>query len=161
MFGNNSKKIVLNKEDVTMSNISEKVSYLKGLSEGMKISDATNEGKLLLAVLDALEEISYELESLEEFQDELDERVSEIDEDLGCLEEDVYGKCCNGGSCDCDDDCDCGCQDDCCEKPQYITVECPHCKKETSFDLSIFDENTESVECPNCHEKIEVVYQED
>ena len=143
-----------------MSDISEKVSYLKGLAEGMKISDATNEGKLLLAVLDVLEEVSYELESLQESQDELDERVSEIDEDLGLVEEDMYGECCHDDSCDCDcdDDCDCGCKDG---KPQYITVECPHCKKETSFDLSIFNENTEFVECPNCHEKIEVVYQED
>lgn len=145
-----------------MSNISEKVSYLKGLAEGMKISDATNEGKLLLAVLDVLEEVSYELESLEEFQEELNERVSEIDEDLGSVENEVYGDCCHNDGCDCDcdcdDDCDCGCRDD---KPQYITVECPHCKKETSFDLSIFDEDTEFVECPNCHEKIEVVYQED
>ena len=145
-----------------MSNISEKVSYLKGLAEGMKISDTTNEGKLLLAVLDVLEEVSYELESLEEFQEELNERVSEIDEDLGSVENEVYGDCYHNDSCDCgcdcDDDCDCGCMGD---KPQYITVECPHCKKETSFDLSIFDEDTEFVECPNCHEKIEVVYQED
>ena len=48
-----------------MSNITEKVSYLKGLSEGMKISDATNEGKLLLAVLDTLEEVAYTLESFQ------------------------------------------------------------------------------------------------
>ena len=31
---------------------------------------------------------------------------------------------------------------------------CPHCKKQTSFDVDIFDEETESVECPHCHEKI-------
>ncbi len=142
-----------------MSEISERVSYLKGLAEGMKISDTTNEGKLLLAILDVLEDISYDLESSREIQDDLGERICEIDNDLGCLEDEFYGENCHG-DCDCDDDCDCGCRCNDDKDVQYITVECPHCKKETSFDLSVFDENTESVECPNCHEKIEVVYED-
>ena len=35
-----------------------------------------------------------------------------------------------------------------------LNIGCPHCKKETSFDLSIFDENVKEVECPNCHEMV-------
>ena len=138
-----------------MSEISEKVSYLKGLADGLKISDTTNEGKILLSILDVLEEISYELENHEDAQCDLDERLCAIDEDLGALENVVLGH-----DCDCDDTCDCGCKDDD-DDIGYISVECPHCKKETSFDLSIFDENVKEVECPNCHEKIEVVYKND
>ena len=154
-----------------MSEIGKRVSFLKGLSEGMKISDTTNEGKLLLAILDVLEDISYELESSSEIQDDLSERLFELDDDLGCLEEEVYGEdqrhnycdcgCDCDNDCDCDDDCDCGCDlKDHGENLKYITVECPHCKKETSFDLGVFGADTEFVECPNCHEKIEVVYQD-
>ena len=37
--------------------VSEKVAYLKGLAEGLGIKDSTNEGKLMLAVIDVLESI--------------------------------------------------------------------------------------------------------
>ena len=39
-----------------MSSINDRVAYLKGLAEGMKLSDETNEGKLMLKMLDVLEE---------------------------------------------------------------------------------------------------------
>ena len=35
--------------------VSEKVAYLKGLADGLGIKDSTNEGKLMLAVIDVLE----------------------------------------------------------------------------------------------------------
>ena len=38
--------------------ITEKVAYLKGLMEGMKIDTETNEGKILSAMVDILEDIS-------------------------------------------------------------------------------------------------------
>ena len=42
--------------------ITEKVAYLKGLMEGMKIDTETNEGKILSAMVDILEDIGLELE---------------------------------------------------------------------------------------------------
>ena len=44
--------------------ITEKVAYLKGLMEGMKIDTETNEGKILSAMVDILEDIGLELEDL-------------------------------------------------------------------------------------------------
>ena len=41
-----------------MSDINDRVAYLKGLAEGMKLSDETNEGKLLLKTLDVLEKMA-------------------------------------------------------------------------------------------------------
>ena len=32
--------------------IGEKVSYIKGLAQGLKVDDSTNEGKILGAILD-------------------------------------------------------------------------------------------------------------
>lgn len=139
-----------------MNTIKEKASYLRGLAEGMKISDTTNEGKLLLAIIDVLDDIAFEMEDSQEYLDEIDEKVAEIDEAVGDLEEIIYGDDEEGCDCGCGcDDCDCDHEH---EGMQYITIECPHCKKQTSFDVDIFDEETESVECPHCHEKIEVTY---
>ena len=42
--------------------ITEKVAYLKGLMEGMKIDTESNEGKILAAMADILEDIGLELE---------------------------------------------------------------------------------------------------
>lgn len=144
-----------------MSIISDKVAYLKGLAEGLKVDDSTNEGKLLVSILDVLSDIAFELEDDRDALEELEDQVETLDNDLGELEEFVYDDdCdCDCDDCDCDDDCDCGCNDT--AEIGYITVECPHCNKETNFDVGLFDENTKYVECPNCHEKIEVVYEDD
>ena len=56
-----------------MSNITDRVAYLKGLAEGMKLSEETNEGKLLLKMLDALEDMAEEISALRADHDELDE----------------------------------------------------------------------------------------
>jgi hypothetical protein len=41
-----------------MENMKEKVSYLKGLSDGLGITHDTKEGKLLLAIIDVLDDMS-------------------------------------------------------------------------------------------------------
>ena len=53
--------------------ITEKVAYLKGLMEGMKIDTETNEGKILSAMVDILEDIGLELEDLWNAQGELED----------------------------------------------------------------------------------------
>lgn len=37
--------------------IGEKVSYIKGLAEGLKVDESTNEGKVITAILDVLGEM--------------------------------------------------------------------------------------------------------
>ena len=41
--------------------VSEKVAYLKGLADGLGVKDSTNEGKLMLAVIDVLEAMAYDI----------------------------------------------------------------------------------------------------
>ena len=62
-----------------MSNINDRVAYLKGLAEGMKLTDETNEGKLLLKMLDAMQDMAEEITALRKDHDELDEYVESID----------------------------------------------------------------------------------
>lgn len=122
---------------------SEKVAYIKGLAEGMKIDDSTNEGKLLLNILDVLEDITLDMEDIEDGLVELSEQVDAVDEDLDSLEEVVYEDILGD-----DDDCDCGC--DCCDGDEFYEVECPLCGTEFEVDEESLIEG--EVECPNCGE---------
>ncbi len=74
-----------------MNYLVEKVAYLKGLAEGLGIEESSKEGKLLLHIVDALEEFADVLDETIENQMELEEYVDFMDEDLADLEEDVYG----------------------------------------------------------------------
>ncbi len=69
-----------------MSALSDKVSYLKGLAEGMKIDSGANEGKLLMEIIEALNLVSEKVEALDEGFEELSDYVECIDEDLEELE---------------------------------------------------------------------------
>ena len=71
--------------------LSKKVAYLKGLMEGLKIDDSTNEGKILTIMADILDEMSATVEDIAEEVDETVELVDTLDEDLGEIEELIYG----------------------------------------------------------------------
>lgn len=121
-----------------MNYLRERVSYLKGLAEGMQISDATNEGKLFKAIIDVLDDVALAVEELEEGQDSLYDQIEEIDEDLEEVENVIFG----------DEESD----DSCC----FAThIECPYCKKHMDIDEDMIDENN-MIHCPNCHKEFEV-----
>jgi len=126
--------------------VSEKAAYLKGLAEGLEIDNATKEGKLLLALVEAFGDVASDLESLETFTEELSEQVDAIDEDLDTLESEYYD----------DDDCDCDCCDD---GDEFYEVTCPNCNEEFDVDEETLLDGT--IECPNCGEKLEFDLDED
>ena len=70
--------------------ITEKVAYLKGLMEGMKIDTETSEGKILSAMVDILEDIGLELEDLWNAQGELEDGLDVVSDDLEDIEEKIY-----------------------------------------------------------------------
>lgn len=121
-------------------NISEKVAYLKGLVDGLKIDETTNEGKAINAIVDVLDEMAYSINDLEESYDELAELAEDIDQDLGELEEDFY---------DLEEEDDCNC----CDDDELFEVECPSCKDIVYIDDEMLIEG--SIDCPNCGEKLE------
>ena len=135
-----------------MSNINDRVAYLRGLAEGMKLTDETNEGKLLLKILEVLSEMADELTALRNDYEELDEYVESIDDDLADMEETLFGEdddeegcggCC---SCHCGDDDDDDEDDD---DDQLVEYACPHCGNEVTFEIDGFDFEEENL-CPAC-----------
>ena len=124
--------------------ITEKVAYLKGLMEGMKIDTETNEGKILSAMVDILEDIGLELEDLWNAQGELEDVVSD---DLEDIEDIVYDE---------DDEesfDDEYYEDDAEEDEDCYATTCPTCEETIYFDESVLEDG--EVICPNCGEKLE------
>lgn len=121
-----------------MSLISEKVAYLQGLAEGLKINGETPEGKLLSEIINVLGSISDELEAQEDAQDELYDKVFE-------LEDEVYGE----------DDYDDDYFMEECDEDEEFTVKCPTCNEE--FFISYEDlEDEAELNCPYCNQEIEL-----
>ena len=123
--------------------ITEKVAYLKGLAEGMELNAEKKEGKLLLAIIDVLEDIALELSDIEDAQEELGEGLDAVSDDLEDVEDLLYGE---------DDEPeyeldDLGEDEDC-----YATT-CPTCEESIYFDESVLEDG--EVICPNCGEKLE------
>lgn len=75
-----------------MDYLIQKVSYLRGLADGLGIDESSKEGKLLLHVVDILEEFADVLDETIENQEDLEEYVTFIDEDLADVEDDIYGE---------------------------------------------------------------------
>lgn len=129
----------------------ERVAYLKGLMEGMKVDDSTNEGKLFNLIADILTDVTEDVADLEDFTAELSEQVDAIDEDLNLLESDYYDEWDD----DDDEECCCGCGGD----DEYYEVSCPSCGEEFEVDEdSLLDG---SIDCPNCGEHLEFTCDED
>ncbi|AFS78381.1 hypothetical protein Curi_c13710 [Gottschalkia acidurici 9a] len=73
-----------------MEYLYEKVSYLRGLAEGLDIEEDSNEGKLLLHIIDTLEDFADAIVDLGVAQEEISEYVEAIDEDLSDVEDEIY-----------------------------------------------------------------------
>lgn len=145
-------------------NISERVAYLKGLMEGMKIDTDDNTGKLLTVMADILEDIALELEDLNENSLDLAEEIDQLSDDLADVE-DFLDECCDDDDCCCCDDDDCCCDDDddcCCDddgEPLFFEIKCPSCGNEFTVDEDVIC--LDSIKCPKCGELLEFDFDED
>ncbi len=128
-----------------MSFIKERVAYLKGLAEGMQISDTTNEGKLLKAIIDVLDDVALAVDDIEEVQEQMGDQVDNMDEDLAEIERIIFDEEDDDEDYDDDDDDD------------FIAeIECPHCHKEIVLSEEMLDDEAESFQCPNCSKEIDI-----
>ncbi|MBR1584612.1 MAG: zinc ribbon domain-containing protein [Clostridia bacterium] len=129
-----------------MSNLSDQVSYLRGLAEGLKLDTETNEGKLIDKMLELLTDMAQELDELRNDHDDLSEFVESIDADLGDIEDILYDE-------DEDDDEDEDEDDEDEENDNLVEYTCPHCGEEMTFEVDSFDFDEDYL-CPNCHQPL-------
>lgn len=131
--------------------LGEKVSYLKGLMEGLDLDENTKEGKVIAVMADILQDMALSVEDMQDQIDEIVEVVDTIDEDLGMVERDFYeldDDCCD------DDDCDC-CDDD----DELYEVVCPSCGDTICLNEGMLEEG--SMTCPGCGELLEFDYEDE
>mgnify|MGYP000776342592 FL=1 len=135
-----------------MENI-EKVAYLRGMLEGMKFDADSDMGKIVLKLIDIVDDLAHDLTDAEERADVMADCIDALDHDLGEVEEYVYGDDCD--CCD-DDDCDCCCDDD--DDDDLYELECPNCGDKIYITEDMLNG---SIECPNCNTKIDDIEVED
>ena len=120
--------------------VSEKVAYLKGLMEGLKIDAESDNGKMFKAIIDVLDEVSLEIEDLTDEVMEVGDGLDVISDDLADVEELVYD----------DEDEDEDEEDD--DETVYATT-CPECEEQIYFDEDYLDDG--KLTCPNCGAQLE------
>ncbi|MDO5724672.1 MAG: hypothetical protein Q4P29_00065 [Tissierellia bacterium] len=69
-----------------MDYLLQKVAYLNGLAEGLKIDDKKAEGKLLLEIIDTLDEMAEAIAYLDDQQELMEEDLEFLEDDLTELE---------------------------------------------------------------------------
>ena len=129
-------------------NLTEKISYIRGLAEGLQLDESKPEVKVINAIIDLLDDMAYSVNDMEELFDELSAQVDEIDQDLADVETELY----DDEDCDCDDDCD-SCDFDEDEDNPFYEVTCGACGQQINVSEDVLLEG--EIECPNCGELLE------
>lgn len=120
--------------------VGKRVAYIKGLAKGMEIDTSSKEGKLLVELIDVLEDVAKEIEELQEDVEYLDEEMTSLSDDVDFLEDMVL-------DIDEEDDFDLD------EEPVFYQVKCPSCDNEITIDEDVFELGR--IECPKCKEQLE------
>ena len=132
-----------------MSELTDRVAFLRGLAEGLQLDDSKPESKLILKILDVMDEIAKDNDDLHKALDELNEYMESIDEDLSDMEEDIYGDMSDEE----DDDEDGDEDDEESEDDRTVEYACPYCGEVMVFDVERFDFDEDYL-CPNCHKPL-------
>ena len=145
-----------------MSELRSRISYLKGLADGMDLSDS-KEKRLMMEIINVLEDMAYAVEDVTQDLDDTIDYVDSIDEDLCDLEEDYYGDDKDHEDMrfyhdDDDDDFDldelCDCDYEFCDE-DFIEVRCDNCDEIFNVDESLIDEANDTT-CPHCGASVEL-----
>lgn len=128
-----------------MNYLKERVAYLKGLAEGMQISESNNEGKLLKAIIEVLDDIALAVDDVEDVQEQLSEQIDNMDEDIAEIERAVFEE-------ESEEDEDGG---------ETVAGEfnCPHCGGTVSIGDTAMNEDKDAINCPHCHKDIEIEWE--
>jgi len=138
---------------------SEKIVYLKGLAEGLGIDGSSNEGKLLLSMLEVMEGFASDIEDLESNLASMADAVNGMSEDIAYVESLALGEPEEDESAESE-----GCDGNCsacggCGGATEFEVTCPTC----GMVIELYDEDIEfgSIICPSCGEDLELEFDED
>ncbi|MDH7576211.1 MAG: AraC family transcriptional regulator [Bacillota bacterium] len=134
-----------------MDDLRERIAYLQGLAEGLKLEEGKDEAKILKQIIDLLADLVDEVEELRVAQEDLEDYLECLDEELeeaedefeDDFEEESFQNEENGNALNCEEDID------------YVEMECPKCHDIICFEADLVDdEDVVEVTCPNCNEVV-------
>jgi len=130
-------------KEVVFVDLKAQVSYLKGLAEGLKIDEQSKEGKVIIKIIELLDNMVDELKELQDDHDELCEYTEAIDDDLTELEEDFFDQIGDDYTRE-EEDQDYG---------DGFTIECPNCREMVVVGEDLLDDDAPlEITCPGCGE---------
>lgn len=157
-----------------MKHLTEKVSYVRGLIEGLKLDTQSDVGKVLSQMADLLGDMADEVEELQIVQDEMSEFVDSLDETLSEMEQGMVDEDFEDEDFEDEDDADFADEDDfdedectgncdscagCAEGEDdgsaYLECMCPSCQSAFYVLESELGDDVFHV-CPRCGEKVHV-----
>ena len=148
--------------------ISEKSAYLKGLMEGLKLDTASDEGKMIAAIVDLLGDLTGKVSDIEETTIAISDELDEIEEDLDAIEDYILDEDEDEDDWDDDDDDDWDEDDeddedededfDLGDEETIYEVECS-CGNIIDFDEETLEKG--SIVCPKCGETLEFTFEDD
>ena len=124
--------------------ISEKVAYLKGLAEGLKLDAESNEGKLFAVIIDVLDQMADEIADMQDEMVDIEDGLDAVSDDLSEVEESLY---------ELDDEEEEEWDDEDDEEEECFMTTCPECEEEVYFDETVLEDG--EVVCPNCGTTLE------
>ncbi|HWQ75470.1 MAG TPA: AraC family transcriptional regulator [Syntrophomonas sp.] len=114
-----------------LRDMSEKVSYLQGLTEGLNITDSSPQGKIISGMLNVMNEMAEELSLMQQDFAEIKEYIENIDDDLFELEESVL------------------------DEEEFTQIKCRNCGEKLLLERDILDDDDHiEVICPRCNEVV-------
>lgn len=137
----------MNYTEDRIMNLTEKASYIKGLAEGMELKADDKMTKLVMALIDIVDDMALTISDLEDECAELHEQLDAVDEDLALVEEDLYE--------DEDDEDEYYYDDD----EEFFEVVCPECGEVITLDEEMLDEG--EIECLGCNTKLQFEFDTD
>ena len=133
--------------------ISEKVAYIQGLFDGLKLdTEKSGEARILSEVLDVLHEVGQQLDGMDAAMDQFDEELDTLGGTVAELEEAVFD------GADGQDD-GFGGLDGGEEEEDFFEIPCPTCGE----DLVVDDEALAAglVDCPVCGGKFALSFEDE
>ena len=150
--------------------ISEKSAYLKGLMDGLKLDTASDEGKMIAAIVDLLGDLTGKVSDIEETTIAISDELDEIEEDLDAIEDYILDEDEDEDDWDDDDDDDDDWDEDdeddedededfdLGDEETIYEVECS-CGNIIDFDEETLEKG--SIVCPKCGETLEFTFEDD
>lgn len=143
-----------------MDDLRERIAYLQGLAEGLKLEEGKDEARIVKQMIDILADLIDKVEEVEAAQEDLEDYLESIDEDLYDDEEeddedededeDLDDEDRDG---DDEDDDELGSISE--EELNYVEVECKNCHDIICFEEDLFyDDDIVEITCPNCNQVV-------